>query len=43
MLKKVEIKSSGDSKYLPGEIIDKIELDNVNEIFKERRKKTLLR
>ena len=39
MLKKVEIKSSGDSKYLPGEIIDKIELDNVNEILKKEGKK----
>ena len=39
MLKKMEIKSSGDSKYLPGEIIDKIELDNENEILKKEGKK----
>jgi RNA polymerase Rpb1, domain 5. len=31
MLKKVEIKSSGDSDYLPGEIIDRFTLENVNE------------
>ena len=35
MLRKVEIKKSGDSKYLLGEIIDKIELDNQNEILKK--------
>ena len=42
MLKKMEIKSSGDSKYLPGEIIDKIELDNENEILKKEGKKPAL-
>ena len=42
MLKKVEIKSSGDSKYLSGEIIDKIELDNTNEILKKEEKKPCL-
>ena len=42
MLKKVEIKSSGDSKYLPGEIIDMIELDNENEILKKEGKKPAL-
>ena len=31
MLKKVEIKSSGDSDYLPGEVIDRIRFDNSNE------------
>ena len=31
MLKKVEVKTSGDSSYLPGEIIDRIKFDNVNE------------
>ena len=31
MLKKVEIEKSGDSNYLQGEIIDKIDLDNENE------------
>ena len=38
MLKKVEIKTSGDSKYLPGEIVDKIELDNENESLKKTDK-----
>ena len=42
MLKKVEIKSSGDTKYLPGEIVDKIELDNENEILKKEGKKPAL-
>jgi DNA-directed RNA polymerase subunit beta' len=42
MLKKVEIKSSGDSKYLPGEIIDKIEIDNENENLKKEGKKLVL-
>ena len=39
MLKKMEIKSSGDSKYLPGEIVDKIELEKENEILKKEEKK----
>ena len=39
MLKKMEIKLSGDSNYLPGEIVDKIELDNENEILKKEGKK----
>ena len=39
MLKKVEIKGTGNSKYLPGEIIDKDEFDNANEILKEEEKK----
>ena len=42
MLKKVEIKSSGDSKYLPGEIIDKNEFDRENEILKKEGKKPAL-
>ena len=42
MLKKVEIKSSGDSKYLPGEIIDMIEFDTENEILKKEGKKLAL-
>ena len=33
-LKKVEVKSTGDSTYLPGEIIDRIKFDNVNEKLK---------
>ena len=39
MLNKVEIKSSGDCKYLPGELIDKLEYDSVNEILKKEGKK----
>ena len=39
MLKKVEIKGSGDSKYLLGEIIDKIELDDKNELLVKDGKK----
>ena len=31
MLKKVEVKSSGDSSYLPGEVVDRIKFDNINE------------
>ena len=31
MLKKVEIKTTGDSSYLPGEIVDRIKFDNANE------------
>ncbi len=38
MLKKVEVKSSGDSSYLPGEIVDKIKFDNVNEKLKKDKK-----
>jgi len=39
MLKKVEIKNPGDSSYLLNEIVDKIELDNKNEILKKEEKK----
>jgi len=39
MLKKVEIKASGDSKYLIGEIIDKTALDELNENLKKEAKK----
>ena len=39
MLKKVEIKKPGDSKYLLGETIDKIDLDIVNENLKKEGKK----
>ena len=42
MIKKVEIKISGDSKYLPGEIVDMIELENENEILKKDGKKPAL-
>ena len=31
MLKKVEVKVSGDSSYLPGEVVDRIKFDNNNE------------
>ncbi len=34
MLKKVEVKTPGDSSYLPGEIIDRIKFENVNEKLK---------
>jgi DNA-directed RNA polymerase subunit beta' len=39
MLKKVEIKHVGNSKYLLGEMIDKIELDEVNDNLKKEGKK----
>ncbi len=38
MLKKVEVKTTGESKYLPGEIIEKIKFDNVNEKLKAEGK-----
>ena len=38
MLKKVEVKVSGDSSYLPGEIVDRIKFDNVNEKLKSEGK-----
>ena len=38
MLKKIEIKSSGDSSYLPGEIVDRIKFENVNEKLKSEGK-----
>ena len=39
MLKKVEIKNPGDSRYLLGEIVDKIDLDTENEVLKKENKK----
>ena len=39
MLKKVEVKKSGDSKLLLGEVIDKLEFDAVNEKLKKDGKK----
>jgi DNA-directed RNA polymerase subunit beta' len=39
MLKKVEVKSPGDSNYLTGEIIDKIILEDVNNVLKKEGKK----
>ncbi len=38
MLKKVEVKTTGDSTYLPGEIIDRIKFDIVNEKLKAEGK-----
>ncbi len=35
MLKKVEVKISGDSTYLPGEIVDRIKFENMNEQLKK--------
>ena len=39
MLKKIEVKETGDSNLLPGEIIDKIKFDNLNEKLQSERKK----
>ncbi len=39
MLKKVEIKQSGDSNLLPGEIIDRIKFENMNEKLTSESKK----
>ena len=39
MLKRVEIKNPGDSNYLTGEVIDKIELEDTNEKLKKENKK----
>ncbi|MBA1338407.1 MAG: DNA-dir [Pelagibacterales bacterium] len=39
MLKKIEIKLPGDSKYLLGEMVDKIILDSENEVLKKDGKK----
>ena len=40
MLKKVEIKESGDSKFLPGEIIDRVKFSNANEKLESEGKKS---
>ena len=42
MLKKVEIKNSGDSSLLPGEIIDRIKFEDLNNKLKEENKKEAL-
>ena len=42
MLKKIEIKVSGDSNLLPGEIIDRIKFLEINEKLKKKIKKRLL-
>ena len=39
MLKKVEIKDQGDTKFLFGELVDKIDLDIINENLKKEGKK----
>ena len=39
MLKKIEIKDSGDSPFLNGELVDRIILNNVNEDLKKKNKK----
>ncbi len=39
MLKKIEIKESGDSNLLPGEIIDRIKFEDLNEKLKSENKK----
>ncbi len=38
MLKKIEIKEPGESKLLPGEIIDRVKFDNMNEELKAQGK-----
>ena len=38
MLKKIEVKTSGDSNYLPGEIVDRIKFENTNEKLKSEGK-----
>ena len=38
MLKKIEVKESGDSSLLPGEIIDRIRFENINEKLKSESK-----
>ncbi len=39
MLKKIEVKESGDSKLLPGEIIDRIKFEKMNDELKAESKK----
>ena len=39
MLKKVEVKDSGDSKILPGEIVDRIKFETMNEKLEAEGKK----
>ena len=39
MLKKIEVKESGDSSLLPGEIIDRIKFLDLNEKLKSENKK----
>ena len=39
MLKKIEIKESGDSNLLPGEIVDRVRFEDMNEKLKSENKK----
>ena len=39
MLKKIEVKEAGDSNLLPGEVVDRIKFENMNEKLKEEGKK----
>jgi len=39
MLKKIEVKDAGESKLLPGEIIDRIKFDQMNQSLKNEGKK----
>jgi len=42
MLKKVEIKHPGDSNYLAGELVDRIQLEIINDDLKKQNKKPAL-
>ena len=37
-LKKIEVKTTGDSIYLPGEIVDRIKFETINEKLKAEGK-----
>ena len=39
MLKKIEVKNSGDSNLLPGEVVDRIKFENMNEELQKNNKK----
>jgi len=39
MLKKIEVKESGDSSLLPGEVVDRIKFEEINEKLKSENKK----
>ena len=42
MLKKVEVKESGDSNLLPGEVIDRLKFEEINEKLNSEKKKIAL-
>ena len=42
MFKKVEVKNSGDSSLLPGEIVDRVRFENMNEKLRSEKKKPAL-